>query len=904
MTAYSERKDFALGDFVYVLIPLGDYTGKKTILEKVVQVSDVVLDVRPFEKFAPVTENFNNYYGSSLDEHSFIINKDYEKILFQKNFNDPYKMLGYNRLGLKLSVFANLKTMTQQVSSGVYRIFIELTGVDLTKQNNLDYTKAEPKTFYFDMEDMIFINPYYTSGYCNQEKVFNIENFALSSIKITVKQTEDFLDQNKEIINSDNFFIKFKNLYCSLGYECSSADIETEKLYAFPIDGLRYSSAISTKKVDVRKIKFYRDEKTSMPYGRLIFLEDGNGWGRYSPESSIVDNNFNIPGFELLPGTGERKEDGYFEIPLNINKGLSQNRFIFSVGSVQKALSTEILFTNSDYIKNAELLDNIIGFTGKLADGRESFNVYGLDNKLINDFEENHIFYLIISYNSVNGRTIMPTDTLTWSFPTENTMLIPYPDTGATSFTMQAQEGDYRDGSFWIPFKIKNIYNQNYINNTISCSLSFRDDSGYEQKMSFSKTLLFGFSGSEGSKYIYNLELYKTVNGEKKKIQFIHNGETNFDNYHLELKIFDYNMKPIDNIENIVKYKWIYENDNNFTDYESFDLSAPFSSNIPAQDRIIVAKSIMYEYQIETNRGVETREKASYSYLPIGTIIDNASKDNNFLLEGCKTIVYDTLGIKPYYYKGAYTLYKDSALLKTGITYEVHTSLPENLKPQLREDKIIPYYAYIEDFTHFSIQIFENKNLILEFPVVVMQSQYSATTEYENDPMFIAQNDELKKILLGYVSSNQDGILIGKLSNKENIGLYSYLNGEDFFTLDKQSGLLVNGPVPVEDEDYKINFYNGNLYNFRLYNCSGSIDSAEMALSAKKLIKDNGSDLSVGSNTVPVYFSNGIPVTCSSVATTSQINSLSDQITALSNQITQMNSIIQGLQAQIEDLSK
>jgi hypothetical protein len=89
----------------------------------------------------------------------------------------------------------------------------------------------------------------------------------------------------------------------------------------------------------------------------------------------------------------------------------------------------------------------------------------------------------------------------------------------------------------------------------------------------------------------------------------------------------------------------------------------------------------MYEYQIEINGEVETREKASYSYLPIGTIIDNTLKDNNFLLEGCKTIVYDTLGIKPYYYKGAYTLYKDSALLKTGIAYEVNTSLPENLKP-------------------------------------------------------------------------------------------------------------------------------------------------------------------------------------------------------------------------------
>jgi hypothetical protein len=90
--------------------------------------------------------------------------------------------------------------------------------------------------------------------------------------------------------------------------------------------------------------------------------------------------------------------------------------------------------------------------------------------------------------------------------------------------------------------------------------------------------------------------------------------------------------------------------------------------------------------------------------------------------------------------------------------------------------------------------------------------------------------------------------------------------------LDKESGLLVNGPIPVEDEDYKINFYNGNLHNFHLYNCSGSIDNA---LSAKKLVKNDGSVLSIGSSAAPVYFSNGVPVACSSVATTSQIDSLS-----------------------------
>jgi hypothetical protein len=32
---------------------------------------------------------------------------------------------------------------------------------------------------FIEIEDMVFINPYLTFGYCNQEKVFDIENFAL-----------------------------------------------------------------------------------------------------------------------------------------------------------------------------------------------------------------------------------------------------------------------------------------------------------------------------------------------------------------------------------------------------------------------------------------------------------------------------------------------------------------------------------------------------------------------------------------------------------------------------------------------------------------------------------------------------------------------------------------------------
>jgi hypothetical protein len=45
------------------------------------------------------------------------------------------------------------------------------------------------------------------------------------------------------------------------------------------------------------------------------------------------------------------------------------------------------------------------------------------------------------------------------------------------------------------------------------------------------------------------------------------------------------------------------------------------------------------------------------SYLPIGTLLTN----EEYNLEGCKTISYDYSGIKPYYYKGEYKIYKKGA---------------------------------------------------------------------------------------------------------------------------------------------------------------------------------------------------------------------------------------------------
>lgn len=908
MIAYSDQKDYVEGDFVHVLVPLGDYTQKKIILGKVTETEQerIATNVRPFERFAPVTENLNYKYDTEADEFTFVVNRDYEKVIFNKVFSEPKQYLGYHRLGIKLAIAAELKTLTQTVVSGRYRIRIQLKGIDLTKHTVLDFNDNQKIVMkpdqFIEIEDMVFINPYLTFGYCNQEKVFDIEDFALQSIVISViqqkKEEDTFKDIDGNAVSGNNFFIKFKNIYCALGYECSDKDINTEKLFAYAVDGLHYDfSSEVTKQVNARLIKFKRDNK-HMPYGENIDMDFPrkiyNGWGTYISDVTTVDSRFGIPGYIYIDNS-DQKKNGLFILPININKGLQENKFIFSIERNETIVSNPIIFYNNDYVKNAELLDNIIGLTGYLSDNRESFNIYGLDNKLLNDYNENEDYYLILSYNSLNGRKIELGDTISWKIPDNKTMLIPVEPYDCTlledgSFLARVTENHslYAKDTktFKIPFRIKNIYNQNFINNTISCTFSFIDENSYLQNLEFSKSISFGFSGSEGSEYIYNLELYRTEpNGQIIKVQSIPYNETNFSSskYTLELKIYDYNMESviISNEEKDYRpqYKWL--KDDKYAD--EIDLSRFLEIDDPA-DRIIMAC-----HRTPTNEQL-------ISYLPIGTLL----KDNEeYNLEGCKTISYDYSGTTPYYYKGEYKLYRrGSTKLETNITFI--KQYPEKLTihedaVQIINNKIKPYDIYIEGFTNFAVLASRNyhseedREDLLIFPVVIIQGQYSAMTEYIKDKIEINEDDLIEKPILGYISTKKDGIIIGKKipSNNPNrkdstIGLYCFKGfekinendektyfGQQIFGLDETNGLMVDGL-----SDNLITLKNGNLMNFTLTDCT-----------ITKLTNNLGEDLTVGDVTKPVYFLNGVPTVCNTMVTSSQIQKLEKDIADLKQQI-------------------
>ena len=460
------------------------------------------------------------------------------------------------------------------------------------------------------------------------------------------------------------------------------------------------------------------------------------------------------------------------------------------------------------------------------------------------------------------------------------------------SFAVEVSENHslYRktDKTFQIPFKIKNIYNQNFINNIISCNFNFIDENHYQQNLEFSKSISFGFSGSEGSEYIYNIELYKTEsNGQVIKIQSISNLETNFNNYSIELKAYDYNMEQI-TFQYTPEYKWITEDDNAYITLTQENMSQFLSrfKELEPIDRIIMARHI-----IGTNlNNEENSNEYLITYLPIGSLLS----DTEYNLEGCKTISYDYSGTKPYYYKGEYKLYKrGSTTVEQNIyfqrEYQKNLNINEDVI-QIIQNKIKPYDVYIEGLTHFAIRAIKDINMasqtdLLIFPVVIIQGQYSAMTEQKKPPIKINNVDSIEKPILGYLSTNRDGIIIGKRIALNNpnvknsiIGLYDYKSGEQLFGLDETNGLFVDGL-----EDNLITLKNGNLINFTLTDCTGVIEKA------LKLSDTTGHALSIGSSSEPVYFSNGIPVKCTSIATSSQIQELQRQIESLQRQINNLS---------------
>ena len=83
---------------------------------------------------------------------------------------------------------------------------------------------------------MIGTDPYNTKGYCVQEKVIDITNKAISSIKISLWQDGNFKNSTDEVINSGRIY--FKNLSCFVGYDIADFESTNIRYYLCTDQGL------------------------------------------------------------------------------------------------------------------------------------------------------------------------------------------------------------------------------------------------------------------------------------------------------------------------------------------------------------------------------------------------------------------------------------------------------------------------------------------------------------------------------------------------------------------------------------------------------------------------------------------------------------------------------------------
>ena len=224
LIAYSEKMDYLPNEEVYVSVQQGDFSKKKIITGRVIEEKIEEVEVRPFENFISCEDI------SYSDQINYLsLNNEEFKLLYENN-NLNYS--GYDSLGVKFSISTNLKNKDFTIVDGNYYIKIIIGYIDQLSNSYLQTSI----NYFIKMEDMIFINAYDTKGYCNQEKIFNIENKIIKRIKIQLCQDKNFKNIDGKLLTpqeGDLFKIYVRDLKLQIGYNKPDIQNDEYKVYLY-----------------------------------------------------------------------------------------------------------------------------------------------------------------------------------------------------------------------------------------------------------------------------------------------------------------------------------------------------------------------------------------------------------------------------------------------------------------------------------------------------------------------------------------------------------------------------------------------------------------------------------------------------------------------------------------------
>ena len=870
-------KKYAINEEVYILIPGGDFSAKKLITGRV--ISDYQADEK---------RNENNYlpsfshWVSPEQEYSLIVensNSESTKLIYEVALNDS-PIIGYTTLQLAYNIAADLYNNEKIVDQGIYGLRVILTAIDQNTVSTNDNNLKQDLIYNMTCDNMLLMNKYRSGGYTAQNFNITITDKIITNIKIIAYHNGKFYDSdNNKITQKDDLYIKLKNFTLTTGYLKKDLDNDSNSdiaIYFYSLNGIQYKS--NTNKLDVTTA-FRPVNKVT---GTIITYPITNvQLYRYNESNTTNTSGVGI-GWDSI--TNVIKEDTILSFKLQsgdqITKAIYCIKVSFNVNNIPNvyAVSNKLTFTNQTSNENISLL---AGITLTPNNNSNVFYSYGQDNQLLARSDSEKLQRIAVSFSSkdtTGNTTLVPGVNLTYYLPVKNTMILPVDSRREINkknqqeyytFNKKLTSDDLQSNIFYIPFKIANLYNPLFKNNTIICDVEINDQI-YTQSLD----LLFGVSGSSGANYVLQLELQDSASNSKVKSIFYK--ATNQPVYKIQYYLYDYAWNSISNndLKNI-SFTWYNSTLNNNSKIKLDNKTGVITllQDLVAEDGIA---SKLIVQMTGTYQGIELKGYITIpvSFNPLCACID-----------GCSIITYDITGKKPIYEKTPYRLYQYSDSLDLQVIDDVEWNLIDEsglLKfnsidpsgPNSKIKIITPPTIYSPQNKSSYITASLNSSIVWIQPILMINNTYPTAMWNDmrgNEINFNNNELQLFSATVGQLDAKQaNGVLMGTFINnnnkKQEYGLYAFNDKNIVFKITD----------------------NGEAY----------IQQSEKAycLSNKD---ENSTPYSVGSKTQPVYFDQGVPKQIDI-----NLTNINNKISTLENTISNLQQTIQNLTDRVIALEK
>lgn len=497
--------------------------------------------------------------------------------------------------------------------------------------------------------------------------------------------------------------------------------------------------------------------------------------------------------------------------------------------------SETLTFLNTDTVANKATINLVRGVSIEALDTYNGvYKLYDpLTAYLTNTIEASKTRKLQVSFTSIITGTaeLDKAETIKWYIPKNNTM-IQTPEDGIEFNTeegdifdasneqyyiitrqfagdlVEASTGKLVDRSAMQCYRIEKYFNENKNNNTIKCEV-IRNTVSYIA----SKELAFGLSGSNGRNATLILSMgddYDSNNNliETKVPAWTANSTTFGDgsvmpatsSLILNAQIYDYNNQPL----TITSCQWGYEQPSDTT-------SQPFAITQvnTTQYRLTLKDSGLLNNFADVNSAESfkgcvlscrvTANGKSYSgYLSIPVRLNRLYK----YLEGATSVIYNSQGASPSYYKDYYQVYNNLEQPFNNIEVVRRDNwLSDAQKKWLPSIKVtdghyylLPNNLYVGNIDYSCvIAVKYNNQFVWKQPVLITQNRYTSPMLNEWDGNFVLdeENNTLLSAMLGAGVKNSDntfsGVLVGQVgkadSSASKTGVYGYDHGEVAYAL-------------------------------------------------------------------------------------------------------------------------